>query len=53
MRVLNPIFYAKDIEVDVRRTNATKTNGLSTKEHEIVALLHASNHTVAFEMLTH
>ena len=35
----------------MKPTNSTERYGLCSKEHEIVAVLHAGNHTIPFEML--
>ncbi|KAL3813811.1 hypothetical protein ACJIZ3_015079 [Penstemon smallii] len=40
-------------EIISLRTDTAKRNGLCAKEHEVIAVLHASNHTISFEMVLH
>lgn len=40
-------------EVKQKRTNTTEGDGLSPEEHEVIAVLHARNHAVSFEMVVH
>ena len=47
------VFFSKLKKICKTHTNTAKTYGLRSKEHEIVAVLHASDDTIAIEVLPH
>lgn len=42
-----------NISAAVRHTNTAERDGLGSEEHEIVAVLHASDYTISVEVLPH